>query len=332
MATFVLSDEKKLNTYGFRVKTEGISLERFNANPVMLNEHWNSTASVLGRWLNVRKEKGQLLAEDDFDMADDAAAKIKGKVDRGFIKGVSIGVLFNESDMVRQPNGEWELTKCELLEASICAIPSNAAALRLFVNNDGELKELSKEEVMLKLSTPEPTTQFLKTENTMKKIILTQASLLALSLIDHNTNDGVDAELVNKKIGELKADYDKTKNELVAANVALATANSALKTLQDAEKEQKKLAAEKLVDEAIVAGKIDATAKESWVNLALQNEEMAKQTLAAIPAKTSLSGQINNPAPGTAGDMTEEAFVKLSTEAQLAWKEANPDLYNKMFA
>lgn len=332
MATFVLSDEKKINSYGFRVNTEGISLERFSANPVMLNEHWNSTASVLGRWLNARKENGQLLAEDEFDVADPDAEKIKGKVDRGYIKGASIGVLFDENAMVRQPNGEWELTKCELLEASICAIPSNAAALRLFVNNDGQLKELSKEEVMLKLSAPNPQTQFLKSENTMKKIILTQAALLALSLIDHNTNEGVDADLVNKKIGELKADYDKTKSELSAANTALATANAALKTLQDAEKEQKKLAAEKLVDDAVAAGKIDATAKESWVSLALQNEEMAKQTLSAIPAKTSLSGKVNNPAPGTADEMTEDKFFALSEADQVAWKEANPDNYKKIFS
>lgn len=332
MATFVLSDEKKINSYGFRVNTEGISLERFVANPVMLNEHWNSTSSVLGRWLNARKENGQLIAEDDFDVADEEAVKIKGKVDRGFVKGASIGILFNEKDMVRQPDGEWQLTKCELLEASICAIPSNAAALRLFVNNDGELKELSKEEVMLKLSAPNPQTQFLKSENTMKKIILSLTAMQILGLQAHQTNEGIDADLVEKAIGSLKADNDELKKDLTAAETALKTANESLQKVQEAEKEQKKLAAEKLVSDAVAAGKIDATAKESWVELALQNEAMATATLAAIPAKNGAALQTSNPAPGTPSDMTEDAFQKLSTEAQLAWKAENPEAYKKLFA
>lgn len=53
---FVLNDETQTNSYGFRVKTEGISLTRFESNPVCLNNHKNDTKNVLGKWVDVQKE------------------------------------------------------------------------------------------------------------------------------------------------------------------------------------------------------------------------------------------------------------------------------------
>ena len=38
---FILSDESVANSYGFHILTEGINLQRFNSNPVMLNNHRN---------------------------------------------------------------------------------------------------------------------------------------------------------------------------------------------------------------------------------------------------------------------------------------------------
>jgi hypothetical protein len=60
MPTFVFNDETVVNTYGFRVRNNGGSFNRFDANPVMLNTHINSTEMTLGNWNNRRVEGFQL--------------------------------------------------------------------------------------------------------------------------------------------------------------------------------------------------------------------------------------------------------------------------------
>lgn len=62
--TFILSDES-VNSYGQIILTEGINIERFAKNPVMLYMHERNT--VIGRWDNIRKEGKQLLADAFFD-------------------------------------------------------------------------------------------------------------------------------------------------------------------------------------------------------------------------------------------------------------------------
>lgn len=332
MVAFVLNDGNKKNSYGFRVRNSGIEMGRFYSNPVMLDEHWASNRYVLGRWKDVQKEGDLLTALPEFDTADENADKIRGKVERGFIKGASIGILFDPMDMQLQPDGVYELVKCELMEASICAIPSNANAVRLYDKNTREL--MSDQQIGLSLKKlnnyqlPET-----KIENTdMKKIILSMAALTALGLLDHNTNEGVDVTLVEREVGKLKADNEKLKGDVTAKETALTAANAALQALKDAETAKLKAEAETEVQKAIDEGRIDAPKKEDWVNLMLSNPELAKATLSAIPAKQTLSNQVANPAPGAASDMTAEKFEKMTEEAQLAWKEANTEAYQKLFA
>lgn len=158
------------------------------------------------------------------------------------------------------------------------------------------------------------------------------AALTALGLLDHNTNEGVDVTLVEREVGKLKADNEKLKGDVTAKETALTAANAALQALKDAETAKLKAEAETEVQKAIDEGRIDAPKKEDWVNLMLSNPELAKATLSAIPAKQTLSNQVANPAPGAASDMTAEKFEKMTEEAQLAWKEANTEAYQKLFA
>ncbi|MDR0792008.1 MAG: hypothetical protein LBE82_01770, partial [Chitinophagaceae bacterium] len=94
MSPFVLSDGNQVNNYGFRVNTDGIDLSRFMANPVMLNNHYDGIGGVLGKWMEIKKEGGKLFATPDFDEADENAKQVKGKVDRGYIKGASLGLQY----------------------------------------------------------------------------------------------------------------------------------------------------------------------------------------------------------------------------------------------
>ena len=153
--TFVLSDES-VNCYGFRVLTDGISLEAFKENPVMLWNHtrsWNDredTILPIGRWENLRAEGGKLLGDACFDMEDPFAAKIANKVEKGFIRGCSIGIeiLERSESSEHVVNGQTRATvkRCKLNEVSITDIPANANAVSLYDAN-GNIIELTAESV-----------------------------------------------------------------------------------------------------------------------------------------------------------------------------------------
>lgn len=305
MATFVLNDEKVINSYGFRTLNAGIDLTRFKSNPVMLDDHWNGTASVVGRWKNLRTEGSKLLADDEFDEEDEAAKKLKGKVDRGYIKSCSMGLLYNRANMKANADGSYTLEKSELMEASIVAIPSNANSLRLYAANTGV--RMTDGEVKLSI-------QNLKPENTeMEKIILSAAALIALGL-----NSADDANAVSTAIERLKKDLDNEKNAHTALKATVA-ANS-------------KTAAESLVDEAINQGRLKADMRDDFVKMAMDNHALAAKVIAGMPAKQSLGGKVDNPASGATAVKSIDDFMKLSHEEQLQFKADNPAEYAKLFA
>lgn len=126
MKTFVLCDSSSINSQGFRIPLEGMNLDRFRVNPVMLYQH--DKYSVIGKWENIRIEDGKLLADAKFDSEDELARQVEGKVERGFLKGCSVGIIINDMKLVGEV---YEATATELTEASICSVPSDAGAVRL---------------------------------------------------------------------------------------------------------------------------------------------------------------------------------------------------------
>lgn len=124
---FTLSDSRSINSHGYRVDIDGIDLMRFTANPVMLYEH--NKENVIGKWTDIEKTNGKLLAIPVFDTDDDEAAKIAGKVERGFLNGASIGIIVKQMDEI---DGEYVVTRSELFEASIVSVPSDAGAVQLY--------------------------------------------------------------------------------------------------------------------------------------------------------------------------------------------------------
>ncbi len=139
--TFVLSDES-VNRHGFIVRNTAINLEQFRKNPVMYYNH-NPEKGVIGRWENLRFENGRLVGDPVFDDKDEFAMKIKGKVEDGFISSASIG--FNvERENINTLNTPPEVLKLDLIEISVCDVPSNKNAIALYGNDRkkvGNLKE-----------------------------------------------------------------------------------------------------------------------------------------------------------------------------------------------
>jgi HK97 family phage prohead protease len=314
---FVFNDQNQSNSYGFRILTAGISLKRFKKNPIMLDQHWNSTQSVLGKWENLKVENGLLLGEPLFDLEDENATKVSGKVDRGFINSCSMGITFNREDL-KIIGTELVMEKCELYECSIVAVPSNANSIRLYSENGELLKDDDVKQLCLSLQDKNqlPTQEINQLEinsNNMKKVILSVASLMALSF-DKNTPE-VDVEAVEAAV--LKLSNENT--DLKAKVLALETEKENAQTLAITE----------MVDLAITEGKIPATKKDDFVNLAKANFELAKSTIEAIPAKKTLAADVSNPSGTT--EMTKEAFQKLSLQEQLEYKTNHADEYKKLF-
>lgn len=311
---FVFNDQNQANSYGFRILTAGISLKRFNKNPVMLNQHWNSTDNVLGKWENVRLENDLLLGEPVFDVEDPIALKISGKVDRNMISSCSMGITFKSEDL-KIVGTELIMEKCELNECSIVAVPSNANSIRLYAESGELLKEEDVKQLCLSLQpTEEPINLGINQDNnTMKKIILTLGALTALGF-DTKTPE-VDVEAVETAVLKLSNENAVMTAKSLALEVAAETAQN--------------LAIETMVTLAITAGKIPATKKEDFMNLAKANFALCESTLVAIPAKVTLAGGIVPNVPGAVA--TKEDFMKLSHEAQLSFKATSPDEYKKMF-
>ena len=120
----VLCDSAVVNSYGFRTEVEGIDLSRFVKNPVMLYNH--DPERVIGRWENMDIEDGRLTAVPVFDMEDPFAAEIARKVEGGFLKGCSMGLMIKAMET---RNGVDVATSSVLLEASIVSIPADENAL-----------------------------------------------------------------------------------------------------------------------------------------------------------------------------------------------------------
>lgn len=319
MPRFILNDEKTRNSYGFKINTAGIYLGRFETNPVMLDGHINANSHVIGSWKDIKKENGQLTAETVFDMEDPKAAEIAGKVDRNVIRSCSMGISFKKSDL-KMIDGELTLTACELHEASIVAIPSNSSALKLTMDGE-ELSDTDVKELCLSLLTPNPSPkergipETFKTKNMTIK--LSQLAFLALGLAA--TTVEAPAEQIESLILALSKEKEETQKKLDLSNEQL---NAYIQK----EKDAKAKAVTEMVDAALAAGKITADKKQSFIELATANFELAKTTLDAIPAKQNFSAGINTPV-NVSGVATMEDFQKLSTEQQLAFKEQNPDAY-----
>lgn len=326
---FVFNDETVYNSYGFRTGNEGIDLTRFNSNPVMLDGHWNDNESVIGKWEDFKVDGVSLSGTPVFDTEDENAAKIAGKVERGFIKACSMGLVFNPANMVLEPNGKWLLAKSELLEVSIVPVPSNANAIRLYVDKDGKLELMKEEDVKMCLSALNTETKFdnNNSEKNMKKVFLSIAALVALGLENkYNAADGIDSSLIDEAVAGLKSKLDNAETKLSAAE-------SALKKFTDAEVAKLDADVKAFVD-SVIPGKYDETERETVTKLAQTDLAFAKRIAESIPAKTNLAGEVKNPADATKpGEVkTMEDFQKFEHSAQLAFKAEKPDAYKKLVA
>lgn len=281
--SFILNDQTTKNSHGFYLCNSGGDFSRFTDNPVMLFSH--NMEQLIGKWNNLRIEGDRLLADPEFDQEDEIGLKCKKKVDKGYLKGVSPGIIINNAEYRANPaTGATDLyvTKWELFEGSVVSIPSNAGALLLKIyNNGGDL--VPEQDVKLYIDNiiklgMSIGTQTITNNQNMEKITLSAEALVALGMADNADQGAISAAIMK---------LHKAHADAVAKNA----------TLQQAIDTNIKLQADQLVSLAVTQGKITADKKQQFVDLALANYDLAKSTLDAIPAKVSL-GAIATQIPG----------------------------------
>ncbi len=322
MKKFLLSDES-LNSYGFKVLTEGINIDGFLRNPVMYYNH-DRIAGVIGNWSNVTKKGTGLFGTPVFDEKDAFGAKISGKVKDGFIKAASIGI---DNVKFEEINGETVVISCTLKECSICDIPSNGNALMLYyddkpvVNKDEYLKLYKNQTIM-------------GVKNNLKAI----TDALGLSK-DASEDDIVSAIQILKNQGGVVALIDQyVRTGIVGKHeqsdlVQLASASP--DALQRYLKKRKELALNdreenglKLVNEAVRGGKIHAPAKEFWLKNFMEDFEGTKLALEQIPKRVSIKEVLGNAEKAPKG----KADWNLDDYRKRAPRELrdNPKLYREL--
>jgi len=315
---FIFNDQRVDNSYGFSIRTAGIDITRFEKNPVMLDGHWNETTNTIGRWKDLQRDENTLSGVPEFDPEDEKAQVIAGKVERGFIRACSMGILFSREDM-KLIGDKIVLEKCELMEVSIVAVPSNGNAIRLYAKETGELltdDEVKQLTLSLQMEGKDAQVGRLHKEKPEKKedmkIKLLDSALIALG---YSAGTELDAATLSAKVIELSNQKKAVENELAA-----------IKTKQEQEQLQ---AINDMVDTAVKEGKITADQKSDFVNLGVANFSLLQSTLNNLPAKQSLAGGIKQ--GGVKEVKTVDDFQKLSLQEQLEFKASNPEGYKNLF-
>lgn len=97
---------------------------------------------------------------------------------------------------------------------------------------------------------------------------------------------------VKSQLGSLQIQYKGKETEVKNLQDKLAGQSDELKKYKDAEKAAKDAEIANMVQSAIDAGKIEASAKDGWIAMANSDLELTKTTLASIPERDKISKKI----------------------------------------
>lgn len=278
MPTFILNDETVINSHGFLLLNSGGDFTRFDANPVMLFGH--DAANILGRWVNRTISGSQLTADTEFDMDDADAAKRAGQVERGFLKGASIGLYIRDAEYrycAATDKEELYVTKWEAIESSLTPTPSNAGALSLQIYDSKTELAIESSKVQSHI---EGIIQLSINKNESMKVNLSAEALTALGLEENANPTEVSAKIValNATLAALKA-ADKEKGEKITS-------------LEASISEATEKAISQMVSLAITEGRALESQRATLTAFAKVDLEGCKSLLADKSAKPSITDSL----------------------------------------
>lgn len=111
------------DAHGERINVDGINFKDFKKNPVVLWGHDGFNLPI-AKATKIWKQDGKLMARALFDLADEFATKVYGKLKDGFLNAVSIGGMVEEWG-----TDGLTIAKLNMKEFSVVSIPANPEAL-----------------------------------------------------------------------------------------------------------------------------------------------------------------------------------------------------------
>lgn len=263
MANRVRLTNDTLNSYGYRVLTDGVDISQYERNPILLYMH--NRGQAIGVIKDLKRENGEITGEIAFDEATELSRQCKKQWEFGSLRMVSIGFnIIETSDAPEHlvPGQRYPtVTKSRLHEVSLVDIGANDDAIRLY--KDGQLITLGDGG-----DCPLPLLKHKPQNNNPQMDIKTLALELGLP-------ETADEAAVNAKLAELKAskeESDKMRQE-----------NETLKQAQ--------LTA--AVDAAVKAKKIPEEKKQHFIELGVKvGIDDLNATLDAISPAVKLSQTI----------------------------------------
>lgn len=122
------------DSHGERINVEGINVNEFKKNPVVLWGHDGFNLPI-AKATKVWKEGGKLMARAKFYLKDDFARKVYEYIVDGFLNAVSIGGTVDEwaSDGLT-------INKMTMKEFSVVSVPANPDAIATAKSLDGDQK------------------------------------------------------------------------------------------------------------------------------------------------------------------------------------------------
>lgn len=312
--TFVLHDES-VNSHGYWMMTAGCDISQFEKNPIMLWNHnnaWGDTREAklpIGHWENIRMQGKRILADPVFD-SDEFSQMIAQKVESNTLRMASVGAMAIEmsEDAKHIKPGQRYATvlKWKLKEASIVNIGANDNALVALYDDAGSLLNLSDENT----SPLKP----LNNKKIMNKEFIEVKQLLELS---EDADEAQIALAVKKLIDDKAGLQDKLDQRDLA------------------DKESKKALFAVEVEKAIKDGRINAAGKDHLVKLYDSNPDDAEKFLQSIPARASVTEQINQASQATTtelADLTAKSWDELDKSGKLiTLKDKYPDAYKDKY-
>lgn len=297
---------ERVNSYGFRVLTDGVDTAQYERNPVLLYMH--QRGQIIGYVKDLKKEDGAITGEPVFDCATELSRQCKKQFEFGSLRMVSAGLDPKETsdrkELIAEGQTRPTVTKSKLVEVSMVDIGANDDATVLM--RDGQ------------------------------KITLSDGADCPLPLLnqDNNNNNQKQEEMELKTIA-LQLGLPETADEaaVMAKLAEMKNKETEVANLQ-AEKARLELASvTALVDGAVGDKKVDAESKDFYVALGKEiGTEKLKKLLDSMSPKVKLSQVIGyQGGQPTGGNGSFKKLSEVPPSQLLTLKKENPDEYKRLY-
>lgn len=292
-----------LNSYGFRVLTDGLDVMQYNRNPVLL--HMHERGNVIGYVKDLKVENNEVTGELMFDCASELSQRCKKQFEFGSLRMVSAGLEILETsedpDLLVPGQTRPTITKSKLFEVSVVDVGANDDALVL--HKDGKRVTLGRDgECDLPLLNNNNKNQ--KTEEMENKTIALQ-----LGLPETATEAEISAKFAElKQLKEENASLLKEKETLALVNIT------------------------NLVTQAIAEKRLEEKDKDQFVELGKKiGAEELEKTLKAMHPAVKLSSVLGHQGGAPAGEQKYTKLSEVPADQIAALRADNPEEYKQLY-